>query len=432
MQVRSENLEPIAGLSGDAQPLLDAVTDRAIVTLDPAGRVVHFSAGAQVVLGYSAAEVLGRSLSMFHTDEDRDAGTAERELAAAQRSGRCEFEGWRVRKGGSRFSAGVTVVALRADGGEITGFVEVIRDLARDQQRVNSMFYDLLESAPDAMVIVGPDGRIRFANAQTDRMFGYPREDLVGNEVEILLPPRFRGMHARHRGGFFAEPELRQMGRDLDLWGLRRDGTEFPVDISLSPLHTDACQYVSAAIRDVTERRQREEELHKAQEELERLSRTDLLTGLVNHGEMTARLEAAIRERRFSGEHLGVLFCDADHFKVVNDTWGHPVGDFVLSTVADRIRGCVRVGDSVGRMGGDEMLILLPGVHTIDEVVVIAEKIRRCVAEPITHFGRTIQVTMSIGATLAEPDESVSVMTARADAAMYKSKRAGRNTITTI
>lgn len=384
------------------------------------------------MLGYSDAEVLGRSASMLHIDADRDAGTAERELAAAQESDRREFEGWRVRKGGRRFRAGVTVSAIRDQAGVLTGFVEVIRDLTADQQRINSMFYDLLEAAPDAMVIVGPDGRITFANAQTDRMFGYPREELVGSEVEILLPPRFRGMHARHRGGFFAEPELRQMGRDLDLWGLRRDGTEFPVDISLSPLQIEECRYVSAAIRDVSERRAREEQLRKAQEELELLSRTDLLTGLVNHGEMTARLESALHDRRVRGEQLGVLFCDADHFKVVNDTWGHPVGDFVLSTVAERIRGCVRADDTVGRMGGDEMLVLLPGVHSVDEVVAIAENIRRRVAEPISHFGRTIQVTISIGATLAAPDESVRAMTARADAAMYKSKRAGRDRVTTI
>ncbi len=384
------------------------------------------------MLGYSDADVLGRSASMFHIDEDLDAGTAERELAAAQESDRCEFDGWRVRKGGRRFRAGVTVSPIRDQAGVLTGFVEVIRDLTADQRRVNSMFYDLLEAAPDAMVIVGPDGRITFANAQTDRMFGYPREELVGSELEILLPSRFRGMHARHRGGFFAEPELRQMGRDLDLWGLRRDGTEFPVDISLSPLQIEECCYVSASIRDVTERRAREEQLRKAQEELELLSRTDLLTGLVNHGEMTARLESALHDRRFHGEQLGVLFCDADHFKVVNDTWGHPVGDFVLSTVADRIRGCVRADDTVGRMGGDEMLVLLPGVHSVDEVVAIAENIRRRVAEPINHFGRTIQVTVSIGATLAAPDESVRAMTARADAAMYKSKRAGRDTVTTI
>ncbi len=127
-----------------------------------------------------------------------------------------------------------------------------------------------------------------------------------------------------------------------------------------------------------------------------------------------------------------MLFCDTDQFKAINDTWGHTVGDVVLSTVAGRIRDCVRDGDTVGRVGGDEMLVLLPGVHSIDEVVLIAEKICCRAAEPIHHLGQTIYTTLSIGATLAARGESVSAVTTRADAAMYKAKRAGRDTVTSI
>jgi diguanylate cyclase (GGDEF)-like protein len=127
-----------------------------------------------------------------------------------------------------------------------------------------------------------------------------------------------------------------------------------------------------------------------------------------------------------------VLFCDVDHFKAINDTWGHTVGDVVLSTVASRIRDCVRGGDTVGRTGGDEMLVLLPGIDSTDQVQAVAEKIRCRVAEPIHHLGRTLNATVSIGATLAVPGESVSAMTDRADSAMYQAKQAGRNTTTTI
>ncbi len=426
------------GLS-DSDEMVDAVIDRGIVKLDPTGKVVHWSAGAHAVLGYAEAEVLGRPVSMLYTDDDRTAGMAERQLAMAQESGRVEFEGWRVRKGGNRFRAGVLVSAIRDQVGSLTGFVEVIRDLASDQRRAHSMFYDLLEAAPDAMVIVGSDGRVALANAQTDRLFGYQREELVGCEVEVLLPQRYRSRHGRYRSEFFAEPGLRQMGSGLDLWALHRDGTEFPVDISLSPLRIEGEQYVSVAVRDITERREREHQLrrkHEAlietQEELKRLARIDTLTGLVNHAETIASLESALQDRRRPGSHLGVLFCDADRFKAINDTWGHPVGDVVLSTVAGRIRDCVRGGDTVGRMGGDEMLVLLPGVHDIDEVLDIAEKIRCRVAEPIHHLGQTICATVSIGATLAVSGESVSEMTTRADTAMYEAKQAGRNTVTSI
>ncbi len=121
--------------------------------------------------------------------------------------------------GGGHFQAGVVISALRLPDGSIKGFTEVITDLAADQQRAHSMFYDLLEAAPDAMVIIGTDGRITLANAQTDRMFGYQREELIGSEIEMLLPARYRADHRRHRTRFLAAPTLRQMGSGLDLWG---------------------------------------------------------------------------------------------------------------------------------------------------------------------------------------------------------------------
>jgi protein-histidine pros-kinase len=122
-------------------------------------------------------------------------------------------------------------------------------------------FRDLLESAPDAMVIVDPDGRILLVNAQTERHFGYPREELVGQCVELLVPERFRVGHRGHRDGYFADPRLRPMGAGLDLFARRRDGSEFPCEISLAPLETEEGRLVTAAIRDVTERRRAEEAL---------------------------------------------------------------------------------------------------------------------------------------------------------------------------
>lgn len=256
----------------DVEALLDAITDHGIIQLDLDGNIVRWSAGAQALLGYPAAEVLGKPTSMFYTDEDRAAGLADRELAAARESGRFEFQGWRVRKDGQRFLAAVVVTAIRDEAGAVTGLTKVIRDLTAEQQRADPMFHGLLESAPDAMVIMASDGRIALANAQTDRMFGYRREDLIGREIEMLIPPRFRGGHERHRTGFFADPQRRQMGVGLELWGLRRDGTEFPVDVSLSPLRTDEGVLVSAAIRDITERREQEQRLRRQHDEIMELS----------------------------------------------------------------------------------------------------------------------------------------------------------------
>ncbi|MCH9729429.1 MAG: sensor domain-containing diguanylate cyclase [Actinomycetia bacterium] len=175
------------------------------------------------------------------------------------------------------------------------------------------------------------------------------------------------------------------------------------------------------------------DDLVEAERQLQVLARFDTLTGLANRGETIARLRAAlVDDSRDPGPHLGLLFCDIDQFKAINDTHGHAAGDVVLTTMADRIRSCVRKGDIVGRTGGDEMLVLLPDVHNIDEVADIAEKIRRHAAEPINQDGQTIHATLSIGATISTPGESADSITARADTAMYRAKQTGRNTVTHI
>lgn len=237
----------------DLEAMVEAITDCAIIQLDANGDVARWCPGAEAMTGYSAAEALGRPAALLYTSEDRAAGLAERELAAARESGRCEFEGWRARKNGQRFRAGVALSVFTDDAGSAIGFTTVMRDVTAEHQRAETMFHALLESAPDAMVIVGPDGRIVLANAQADQMFGYPREELIGREVEILIPPRHRGSHERYRTGFFAAPAARRMGAGLELWGMRCDGTVFPVDVSLSPLQTEQGVMVSAAIRDITE-----------------------------------------------------------------------------------------------------------------------------------------------------------------------------------
>lgn len=168
----------------------------------------------------------------------------------------------------------------------------------------------------------------------------------------------------------------------------------------------------------------------KAEQRLERLATFDPLTGLVNRAEAMGRLAAALQQPQPAGTYLGVLFCDVDQFKEINDTWGHGTGDLVLATLAARIQESVRRGDTVGRTGGDEILVLLPGVGSIDEVTQIAEKIRCRAAEPIGVSGEApLRATLSIGATLALPGDSVDTITARADAAMYRAKLGDRNTV---
>ncbi len=235
--------------------VVESVSDYAIITLDAQGLVTTWNRGAQRIKGYRPEEIIGRHFSCFYPQDKIAAGLPAQELKIAVTEGRFEDEGWRVRKDGARFWANVVMTALRDQSGKLLGFGKMTRDLSERQQAAER-FRLIVEAVPNALVMANHDGSIVLVNSQTERLFGYGRDELIGQSVELLVPARVRGAHPSYRVGFFADPKTRAMGAGRDLYGVHKDGHEIPVEIGLNPMTTEEGTFVLASIIDITARKQ--------------------------------------------------------------------------------------------------------------------------------------------------------------------------------
>ncbi|HUN92662.1 MAG TPA: PAS domain S-box protein [Burkholderiaceae bacterium] len=254
--------------------LLEHSPDATIVTAID-GQTLYWGRGAESLFGYHESEALGRRLVELIVPEFL-LGDEERALAETLTRGQSTRESIRRAKSGSLIHVDVSRRAVRGDHGAPEVVVSVEKDVtdlkaSRDARLVEARFGNLLESVPDAIVMVNSTGRIVSANAHAGRMFGYEPQRLLALRIEELLPQRHRASHIGHRVDFFAQPRTRAMGAGLELFGLRRDGTEFPVEISLSPMPTEeGGLLVMSAIRDTSERKRFEDQLREKNAELER------------------------------------------------------------------------------------------------------------------------------------------------------------------
>ena len=244
--------------------LVDSSTEYSIVATDLQGVIVVWNEGARRLYGYPSAEIVGQQWTVLYTDEDVRDGLPQRITVDALHN-----ETWAgtiepVRRDRSRFTARMVATLWRSAAGDPAGFLLISNDITEQVEltehlaRIQADARSLIESAPDAMVIVNKQGQIQLANAETERLFGYSRDALIGQPVEMLIPERYRGRHPHDRREFFAAPRSRPMGAGLELLGRRQDASEFPVEISLSPLKTDTGLLATAAIRDVTDRKRAE------------------------------------------------------------------------------------------------------------------------------------------------------------------------------
>lgn len=246
--------------------LVENITDYEIYMLDPGGYVVFWTVGAERSKGYSAGEIIGRHHSVFFTKEDIEKGMPERELEIAVSEGRFEDEGWRVRKDGSRFWADVVTIALRDRAGNIRGFSKVIRDITERKQATERILESeqrhriIAETASDAIITIGEDSTIIFANPAVRKIFGYDPEELTGEKITLLMPERLRGLHLSGMRRYIETGEKKIKWQAVELPGLHREGHEIYLEISYGEFMREGRRFFTGVVRDITERKQAEKE----------------------------------------------------------------------------------------------------------------------------------------------------------------------------
>jgi diguanylate cyclase (GGDEF)-like protein/PAS domain S-box-containing protein len=407
--------------------------------------------------------------------------------------------------------------------------------------RMTSTMNMLLEAMPDGLIISNKAGQIIFANAVVEKIFGYTSSELTGEKIECLIPTRYSKQHIKHRQHYFEDPHRRPMGASLNLQGKHKDGHEFPVEISLSPIETEEGLVVLTAVRDITDRKKIEDaqamlsalvessdeaiiskdlqgsilswnksaeelygyteaemkgtsikklfpedkqdefdcliriinrgehikhretvRLHKNkhiipvsitvspiinsqgnvigasttarditqqklfEEKLKHLAEHDPLTGLINRPLFEDRIEQAILLSKRQKNIVAVCFLDLDDFKNINDQHGHKMGDLLLCAATKRLRGCIRDSDTLARLGGDELALILPGIKKEQDVIKIARKLVQRFSEAFLIENKTLKVTLSIGISLYPKHDHLSLVE-KADAAMYYVKNHGKN-----
>ena len=240
--------------------ILNASPDATIIS-DQEGKIRAANKAAELLFGFAADELIGELIEVLVPVEQHERHRGLRDSYQKAPRARPMVSGleiFAVRKDGSSFRAEIGLNPIETnDGLLVTSTIRTINKMDDSE----AYFRNVLESAPDAMIIIDEQGKIAIVNAQAEKMFGYDRQEILGCRIETLLPERLREQHVSHRGEFVRDPKLRPMGVGLDLIARRRNGSEFPVEISLSPVRTGARGFVSSVIRDVTERKRMQDEI---------------------------------------------------------------------------------------------------------------------------------------------------------------------------
>ncbi len=274
-------------------------------------------------------------------------------------------------------------------------------------------------AAVEGIIIIDERGVIETFNPSAERMFGYQAAEVTGKNVSMLMPEPHARKHDSYLAHYVQTGQARVIGRPREVMALRKDGSEFPIELNLIEIHIGGERCFTGIIRDVTDRKQ-------AVAHILHLAHHDVLTDLPNRTLFYDRLRQAISIAKRERHELALLFLDLDGFKNVNDTLGHDAGDEVLKHTAARIKHCVRESDTVARIGGDEFTVMLPRIKDKADAATVADKIIAAMAADF-HLRRSeqgVRIGISIGIAIYPHDAGeLDALIKAADTAMYDAKR---------
>lgn len=421
------------GLAEFIEVLSDATL---IVSTD--GTIVKANGQAEKLLGYSREEMLGQSVEMLVPAESRTKHAALRDDFHRNPSIR-EMGKYvdliALGKHSQAVPVSIGLSPFTTEDGE-HHILTTIRDntlLHKARVQVEDYIAELsniTETAIDAIISIDITSTILSWNPAATKLFGYTREEAVGQSIGIIIPESLREGHFNGVARISAGGASKIVGQTVEIEGLHKSGKVIPVSLSLSTWISANGRVYGGILRDITERKNAEQKIVEQRDQLLRLSVTDPLTGAFNRRQFTETAEKELsRSKRYKGS-CSMVMLDIDNFKAINDKYGHDIGDTALVKTEEVIREIIRQEDSLYRMGGEEFLILSPETN-LSAARTLAERIRQAISQIILATkDDDLCFTTSVGISEFLPDDSdVSAALKRADNALYKAKSEGKNRV---
>jgi len=406
------------------QALIIEQTHDSIIATDLEGYISSWNIGSELLLGYKADEIIGEHISMIYLQEDLE--SLEENIKRLKQNGDYHSTIRLVSKSNKIIDADLSLSLLRDDQGKMIGMIGYSQDVSQRKKAENALeesnynlqqYLDVIDKINIGLFVVDANYHVRYMNDTMVNWFGDQSGKICYSSVAKLDKPcpycKLKDVIVENKKVIY-EPET-------------PDGQYFDI-VATSIKNADGTISKMEVIRNVTDKKNAQEYLLKQKEKLAYQAHHDALTGLANRLLFTDRLTKSIEKSNRHNTKMALLFIDLDHFKEINDSLGHDVGDDVLKDITQRLKKLIRKEDTLARLGGDEFTIILEDLKQGQNASLLAQKIIKSIAKPINIENNRLYVSSSIGISLYPEDgDNPQNLLKYADSAMYKAKDEGRN-----